>query len=76
MSSQRRATVYLDNTIFKALKMKSAHTERSLSDLLNEAARFSLAEDALDLEAIEERKSRPERSFEDFVLELKKDGLL
>lgn len=76
MSSQHRATVYLDNSIFRALKMKSAHTDRSLSDLLNEAARFSLAEDASDLEAIEDRKDRPGRSFEDFVLELKKDGLL
>lgn len=72
----RRATIYLEPRLHKALKLKAAHLDRTLSDLVNEAIRQSLAEDAIDLEAIEKRKKQPERSFEAFVTELRKDGLL
>ncbi len=56
--------------------MKAVETDQSLSQIINEALRQNLAEDARDLEAIETRRSRPERAFSDFLKELKKDGLL
>lgn len=76
METTRRATVYLEPRLHKALKLKAAQGDKSVSDLVNEAIRLILAEDAIDLEAVEERKDRSERPFEEFVRELKKDGLL
>ena len=70
----KRATVYFDPALHKALRLKSAETEQSLSDLVNEAVRILLAEDAVDLAAIEERKDEPTISFEDFVKDLKDRG--
>ncbi len=76
MAETHRATVYLEPRLHKAVKMKAVETDQSLSQIINEALRQNLAEDARDLEAIETRRSRPERAFSDFLKELKKDGLL
>jgi plasmid stability protein len=56
-SSQKRATVYLDPALHRALRVKAAETDRSLSDIVNEAVRLSLLEDAEDLAAFEEPAS-------------------
>ncbi|OGL42249.1 MAG: CopG family transcriptional regulator [Candidatus Schekmanbacteria bacterium RBG_13_48_7] len=73
-TTTKRVTVYLDPEIHKALRLKSVETERSLSDLVNEAARLSLAEDAEDLIAFEERATEPSIPFEEVVKELKNRG--
>ncbi len=73
-SSPKRATVYFDPVLHKALRMKAAATDRSLSDLVNEAVRQSLAEDAEDLAAFEHRVSEPDLRFEDVVKDLKRSG--
>lgn len=73
-TSKKRATVYFDPAIHRALRLKAAETDRSLSELVNEAVRFSLAEDAEDLAAFEERASEPNLLFEEVVKELKKRG--
>jgi hypothetical protein len=70
----KRATVYFDPAIHRALRLKAAETDRSLSDLVNEAIKLSLAEDAEDLVAFEERASEPNLAFEAVVKELKKRG--
>jgi hypothetical protein len=70
----KRATVYFDPAIHRALRLKAAETDRSLSDLVNEAIKLSLAEDAEDLAAFEERASEPNLAFEAAVKELKKRG--
>ena len=70
----KRATVYLDPAIHRALRLKAAETDRSLSDLVNEAIKLSLTEDAEDLAAFEERASEPNLSFEGVVKELRKRG--
>ena len=70
----KRSTIYLDPDLHKALKLKSVETSRSVSDLVNEAIRESLAEDAEDLTAFEERASEPLISYEEMVKRLKKDG--
>ena len=70
----KRVTIYLEPTLHRALRLKSIETSRSLSDLLNEAVRTNLAEDAEDLGIFDARKNEPTIKFEDFVKELKRDG--
>lgn len=76
MAKPKPATIYLDPRLHRALKHKAAAQDSSISDLASEAIRRSLAEDAIDLEAIEKRRQQKERDFESFVKELKADGLL
>jgi hypothetical protein len=73
-TSLKRATVYLNPQIHKALKLKSAELETSVSDLINEALKASLIEDSEDLQAFSDRKLEPTVSFETFVKKLKRDG--
>jgi len=70
----KRATVYLDPILYKALRIKSLETSKSMSKLIDEAIRLSFAEDAEDLAAFEKRANEPLISFEDVLKELKKDG--
>jgi plasmid stability protein len=75
-ASHKRATVYFDPELHRALRLKAAETERSVSDLVNEAVRLSLSEDATDLLAIEERRAEPEIDFETVVKDLRRRGRL
>jgi hypothetical protein len=70
----KRATVYLDPELHKALKIKSAQSECTISDLVNRAIRQSLMEDYEDLAAFEERRNEPNLDFEDVLKELKAIG--
>ena len=70
----KRATVYFDPVLHRALRIKAAETGRSMSDLVNEAVRLSLAEDAEDLAAFEERTGEPDLPFESAVRELSRSG--
>jgi len=70
----KRATVYLDPVLHKALKLKAVETSRSVSDLVNAAVREALAEDAEDLLAFDERAGEPLISYDEMVKRLKKDG--
>ncbi len=70
----KRATVYFDAALHRALRLKAAAADRSLSDLVNEAVRLSLAEDAEDLAAFEQRVGEPDRKFEGVVKDLKRSG--
>jgi hypothetical protein len=69
-----RTTVYLEPGLRKALRLKSAETSRSMSDLVNDALRAEFAEDAADLAVFDARKNEPTLSFEDFLKELKRNG--
>jgi hypothetical protein len=75
-SSSKRVTVYLKPEFHRALKVKAAETEYSVSDLVNSAVKQALLEDAVDLEAFDKRAGEPLLSFEDVVKGLKKDGKL
>lgn len=70
----KRSTIYLDPDLHKALRLKAVETSRSLSDLVNEAVRESLAEDAEDISAFEKRISESLISYDEMVKRLKKDG--
>jgi hypothetical protein len=70
----KRATIYLDPVLHKALKLKAVETSRSISDLVNSAVREALAEDAEDLAAFDERAGEVLVRYDEMVRRLKKDG--
>ncbi len=70
----KRSTIYLDPVLHQALRIKALETSRSMSEIINEAVREALAEDAEDLGAFEERVNEPLISYERMVKRLKKDG--
>ena len=76
MKPARRATVYLDPRLHQALRLKAVETDQSLSDLVNEAIRQSLAEDAEDLAAFDARKKERNLDFETVVKSLRRRGKL
>ncbi len=73
-TAARRATVYLDPELHKALRLKAVETSRSVSDLVNDAVREALAEDAEDINAFEERVGERLISYDEMVKRLKKNG--
>ena len=73
-SEPKRATVYFDPEIHRALRLKAAETDRSMSDLVNEAVQLSLAEDAEDLATFDNRVNEPNLPYEAVVKDLKRRG--
>lgn len=71
MEDSKRATVYFDPSVHQALRLKAAATDRSISDIVNDAVKVALAEDAEDFAAFQKRKSI---SFESLVRDLRKRG--
>jgi hypothetical protein len=76
MSEARRSTIYLEPVLHQALRLKAAATDRSLSELVNDAVRAALAEDEEDLRAIEERAGEPVMAYEEFLGYLQANGKL
>ena len=76
MSSPRRATIYLDPELHRALRIKAAETDQSISDLVNAAVRQKLAEDAEDLTVYRARVKEPTLDFETVVKDLRRRGKL
>ncbi len=74
--STKRATVYFDEVLHRALRLKAAETDQSVSDLVNDAVKQCLAEDADDLAAFDKRDSEIELPFEEVVKELRASGKL
>ena len=74
--SKKRATVCVDEVLHRALRLRAAETDQSVSDLVNDAVRQSLAEDAEDLAAFDNRDSEIELSFEEVVKEFRASGKL
>jgi plasmid stability protein len=74
MDTQKRATVYFESELHRALRLKAAALDRSISDMVNDAVKAALAEDAEDLTAFSERKNDRSLSFDTFVQGLKRRG--
>lgn len=70
----KRATVYFKPGLHRALRIKAAATERSVSDIVNEAVQMFLREDAEDLYAFEERSQEPTLTYEELLKDLKAHG--
>ena len=73
-TNTKRTTVYLDPELHYALRIKAAETEHSMSELVEEAIKLSLAEDSIDLAAFDERKKEPSLPLEDVLKKLRKNG--
>ena len=76
MAEPKRKVIYFKPEMHKALRLKAAPTERSISNLVNVAVRLSLVEDDDDLQAFETRKQEPSLLFEDVLKDLKRRGKL
>jgi len=72
VTPKKRATVYFEADLYRALRLKEAETDRSVSELVNEAVKLTLLEDSEDLAAFEERAHEPNLLFEDVVRDLKR----
>jgi len=76
MAATQRTTVYLNPQLYRALKIKAATVNRRVSELINDAVRMALREDALDEEAFRKRLNEPSRAFSEVLRELKRARLL
>ena len=76
MRNARRATVYLEPELLRALRVKAAKTDETVSDLVNRAVRQTLNQDAEDLEAYRSRAKEPSLDFETVVRRLRRRGRL
>ena len=75
-AAPKRATVYFQPEIHRALRVKAAETDRSISELVNEAVKETLAEDAEDLAAFEERARERSTRFEEVLKRLRRRGAI
>lgn len=72
--STKRATIYFEPELHRALRVKAAESDTTVSQLVNEAVQLSLAEDAEDLAAFAERADEPTLSYEELVADLRQRG--
>ena len=72
----QRSTVYFDPQMHKALRLKAAQENRSISDIVNEAVALLASEDAEDIADFDSRKNEPTVNYANFVASLKNDGIL
>jgi hypothetical protein len=73
-AATKRATVYLDPELHKALRLKAVETSQSVSELVNNAVREALAEDVEDIAAFEERVGEPLIGYDEMIKRLRKNG--
>jgi hypothetical protein len=76
MSTPTRATVYFDPEVHKALRLRAATADQTISDMVNAAVKTLLAEDTEDLSAFEKRKREKSVSFDSFVQGMKRRGVI
>ena len=74
MNIQKRATVYFEEDVHQALRLRAVATDRTVSDMVNEAVKIALSNDADDLAAFSNRKNEKSLSFDTFVQGLKRRG--
>jgi hypothetical protein len=73
---EKRATIYFEPSLHRALRLKAVEMDKSISQIVNDAVRESLAEDADDLEAFESRKTEANLDFAEALKDLRKRGKL
>lgn len=74
--SSKRSTIYFEPELHQALRLKAASTDRTVSDLVNEAVRLALQDDQEDLAAFDEREQEPTMTYEELLNDLKINGKL
>jgi hypothetical protein len=73
-TAPKRTTVYFDPQIHHAIRLKSLHSHRSLSEIVNEALRVALREDEEDIASFEQRANEPLMTYEELLKDLKAHG--
>ncbi len=76
MDETKRATIYFDADVHRALRLRAAACNRSISEMVNEAVRMTLAEDADDLRDVDQREAEQSSGFEELVISLRNSGRL
>ncbi len=76
VSKARKATFYLNEDVYRALKLKSAQTNRSQSGLINEALEQTLNDDLVDIASLHKRSGGLSESYDDFLTGLRADSLI
>jgi hypothetical protein len=73
-----KATLYLDATMYKTIKLRAVETGQSISSLINEALQAQLSEDLEDITSIRQRRAKKEQplSYEAALKELQRNGTL
>jgi hypothetical protein len=74
--AMKRSTIYFEPQLHAALRLKAAHSNRTISELVNDAIRAPLVEDREDLDAFEDRAAELEISHEALLKDLKAHGKL
>lgn len=75
-NNDSRTTLYLSPSVRRALKKRVVDTNQTMSEYVDRAVAYAIAEDLEDIEAIEERRSEPTEKLEDFLRAIKVDGLI
>ena len=70
----KRSTIYFRPELHRALRIKAAETQRSLSNLVNDAVEMALREDEEDLSAFADRVREPTITYEALLKDLKAHG--
>jgi hypothetical protein len=76
MAVAKRSTVYLDPALHRALRLKAVETDQTVSELVNDAVRTQMAEDAEDLVTFRSRAKEATLPFETLVRDLRRRGKL
>ncbi len=76
MAETKRSTIYFEPKVYRALKIKAAVTDESISELVNDAVWERLREDAIDIEAVRKRAREPRIPYQQVLRDLKRKGLL
>lgn len=71
-----KATLYIDEKLYKAYKIKAAETDQSVSALVTDAMRARIEEDLDDIRTIRACAKDTTESYEDFLEGMKHDGLI
>jgi hypothetical protein len=73
-ANSKRTTIYLDHDLYRALRLKAVTISRSVSEIVSDAVKEMLSEDAEDIAAFEDRVKEPLVSYDEMVERLKNDG--
>jgi uncharacterized protein YjbK len=71
-----RTTITINDKLFRALKMRAAETDETISQLVEDAVKYQVLEDFEDIEDAAKRQNEPAHSFDDLVKQFKAEGLL
>ena len=75
-SALRKSTIYMRDDLHKAVKIKAAETDQSVSEVIEEAIHILIQEDHKDIETVKKRSRGPFLSYEQLLKNLKKDGII